>query len=81
MATIKMGGANQIPPAPVNCEADKFENKIRELGVVFACEWFGHDMDSEFTKETIETLCERSGVDIDGNEIDTKDNINFERAF
>jgi hypothetical protein len=59
---MKFGGAGDIPNVQVKCEADVFENAIREIGVVFACEWFGHDEDSDFTKETISTLCERSGV-------------------
>lgn len=69
MGIIKLGGSNHIPQVEVKCRADEFENEIRKIGVVFACEWFGHDMDSEFTKETIEVLCERSGIDIDGNEV------------
>ena len=66
---VKLGGMNQIPQVEVCCKGDEFENEIRKIGVVFACEWFGHDMDSDFTKETIELLCERSGIDIDGNAI------------
>ena len=57
------GNARDIPPAPVRCPADMFENAIREFGVVFCCEWFGHNPDSEFTRETIAALCERSGID------------------
>lgn len=64
---IKLGGAKQIPQVEVKCPNDVFENEIRNIGVVWACEWFGHDMDSEFTKETIKALCESSGIDIDGN--------------
>ena len=60
MTKIPYGGANEIPPVVVKCQADEFENMIRRLGVVFACEWFGHDSYSEFTKETIEILRERS---------------------
>jgi hypothetical protein len=51
-----------IPPVEVKCFADVFENMIREFGVVNACEWFGHQSDSEFTKETIAVLLERSGL-------------------
>lgn len=61
---MKYGGKNEIPPCEVKCPADVFENQIREIGVEFACEWFGHNADSEFTKETISTLCERSGIKI-----------------
>lgn len=39
---------------------DRFENAIREVGVVAACEWFGHRYDSEFTKETARVLAERA---------------------
>jgi len=39
---------------------DRFENAIREFGVVNACEWFGHRADSEFTKESIRVLAERA---------------------
>ena len=41
---------------------DRFENAIREVGVVAACEWFGHGADSEFTKETIRVLDERAAM-------------------
>jgi hypothetical protein len=54
------GKAGAIPPVPVNCPADWFENVIREYGVTAACEWFGHRPDSEFTTETIEILAARS---------------------
>lgn len=40
--------------------SDRFENAIREFGIVAACEWFGHRPDSEFTKETIRVLAERA---------------------
>ena len=59
---IPNGGAGDIPPVEVKCPADEFENVIRHFGVVNACEWFGHDRDSEFTKETIEYLL-KSSVD------------------
>lgn len=39
---------------------DRFENAVREFGVVNACEWFGHRADSEFTKESIRILAERA---------------------
>ena len=59
---MKYGNKNEIPPCEVTCPADVFENAVREIGVEFACEWFGHDADSEFTKKTVKTLCERSGI-------------------
>jgi hypothetical protein len=37
----------------------RFEEAILEVGVVAACEWFGHQADSDFTKETIRILNER----------------------
>jgi hypothetical protein len=61
---MKYGGAGEIPECEVNCKADEFENEIRNIGVVFACEWFGHNSDSDFTRQAIETLCERSGIEI-----------------
>jgi hypothetical protein len=60
MSEIKNGGPGEIPPVPVTCPGDVFENAIRAAGVVNACEWFGHAPDSEFTAETIRTLEERS---------------------
>ena len=54
------GGPKEIPHCKVNCQADAFENHIRDIGVVWACAWFGHDPDSEFTAETIKTLLDRS---------------------
>ena len=63
MTKIPYGGAGQIPPVVVKCPADAFENVIREYGVVFACEWFGHEYNSEFTKETIKELMQRSGIE------------------
>jgi hypothetical protein len=56
MSKIKDGGPGELPAVPVNCPADKWDNDIREFGVVAACEWFGHAPDSQFTKETIEVL-------------------------
>lgn len=41
---------------------DKFEQAIREVGVVSACEWFGHAPDSEFTLDTIKVLAEREAM-------------------
>jgi hypothetical protein len=63
MTKIPYGGPNEIPPAEVRCPNDEFENMIRKYGVVNACEWFGHSFDSEFTKETVEILLERSGIE------------------
>lgn len=60
MSEIKFGGPREIPYAKVKCPMDAFENHIREIGVVTACEWFGYDKDSDFVKETIEILMERT---------------------
>ena len=60
MEKIEFGGAEEIAQAEVECEGDEFENVIRRFGVVAACEWFGHAPDSEFTKEIIRILRERS---------------------
>jgi hypothetical protein len=51
---------DQLELVPELCGADVFENAIRRAGVVYACEWFGHAPDSEFTAETIRVLRERS---------------------
>lgn len=45
---------------PERTPMDRFENAIREVGVVAACEWFGYRYDSEFTKETARVLAERA---------------------
>jgi hypothetical protein len=45
---------------PERTPMDRFENAIREVGVVAACEWFGHTPASEFTRETRRVLAERS---------------------
>ncbi len=63
MTKILYGSPGEIPPVEVKCKADEFENYIREFGVVNACEWFNHSSNSEFTKETIELLLERSGLE------------------
>jgi len=38
---------------------ERFEQEIMKVGVIAACQWFGHSSDSEFTAETIEVLNER----------------------
>lgn len=60
MKEIKHGGPKEIPPVPEHAPIDAFENAIRAVGVVTACEWFGHFPDSEFTRDTITVLIERS---------------------
>ena len=54
---------NPLPLVDERTPGDRFENAIREYGVVAACEWFGHRADSEFTKETAQILAERSAKD------------------
>jgi hypothetical protein len=49
--------ANAIPQVEVKVGCDEFENVIRKCGVGFACEWFGHDRDGHFAKETVNALC------------------------
>lgn len=63
MTEIPYGLPNEIPPAEVRCPMDEFENAIRKIGVVNACEYFGYDAESWFTKETIEWLLQRSGIE------------------
>jgi hypothetical protein len=58
----KYKAGNTIPQVDVNCGCDEFENLIRKLGVAFACEYFGHDYDSDFANETVEMLCKESGI-------------------
>lgn len=54
MSTIPDGGAGAFPQVQVQVPMDEFENAIRKIGVVAACEWFGHAPGSQFTKDTIE---------------------------
>lgn len=61
--SVDYGKPKAIPPVEVKCFGDVFENMVREYGVVNACEWFGHDSESEFTKQTIVCLMERSGLE------------------
>lgn len=55
------GEAWAIPLVDEDTPCAVFENAIRRIGVVFACEWFGHAPDSDFTRETIRVLRKRSG--------------------
>lgn len=52
----------RLNPVIERTPADRFENAIREVGVIAACEWFGHRADSDFTKETQRLLAERSAA-------------------
>lgn len=63
MTKIPCGSPNEIPQVGVACPNDEFESVLRRFGVVNACEWFGWDSDSEFTRETIEYLLQRSGIE------------------
>jgi hypothetical protein len=33
---------------------ERFEAAVLEFGIVSACEWFGHESGSQFTKETLD---------------------------
>lgn len=63
MTSIPYGDPNEIPLVEASCLNDEFENMIRKFGVVNSCEWFGHAYDSEFTKETVEILKQRSRIE------------------
>ena len=78
---MNYGGKNEIPQVKVKVQADVFENAIREIGVEFACEWFGHNADSDFTKATVKTLCERSGIEPDEEHEDWGDNSESETGY
>lgn len=54
------GGPGEIPQVDAKTAGEVFENAIRAIGVVSACEWFGHAPDSEFTRDTIKVLKDRS---------------------
>lgn len=45
-----------LPPVRVKVPSDEWDNIIREWGVGYACEWFGHGYDGEFAKETVDVL-------------------------
>ena len=49
-----------LPPVPVRCPADAFDNAVRLHGIGFCCEWFGHAYDGEFAQETLRVLQERA---------------------
>lgn len=53
---------NETRLVPERVPMDRFENAIREIGVVAACEWFGYSADSDFTKEASRALDERSAI-------------------
>lgn len=48
--------AGVLPEVFEKTPMDEFENSIRRFGVGFACEYFDHDWDSGFAKETVEWL-------------------------
>jgi hypothetical protein len=62
MEKIEFGSAGEIDQVDEKCPMDAFENHIRRIGVVAACEWFDHDRNSDFTMETIRVLKERSNA-------------------
>lgn len=62
MSEIKDGGPGALPPVKVNVPCDEFENAIRAIGVVAACEYFGYGANSEFTETTIAYLRARGAT-------------------
>lgn len=62
MTLFAYGGPMEIPLVKEQTAGDVFENAIRKIGVVSACEWFGHEAESEFTEQTIAILLERSSI-------------------
>ena len=60
--TIEFGSAGEIADVVAVNTGDEFENAIRKYGVVAACEWFGYESDSYFTKSTILVLIARSNA-------------------
>ena len=60
MSAIKDGGPRALAYVFERTPMDEFENAIRRVGVVAACEWFGHAPESAFTKESILVLRARS---------------------
>jgi len=51
-----------LPPVPVKCESDRFDNFIREFGIGFCCEWFGHAFDGDFAEFTVKELQQRNDI-------------------
>lgn len=62
MSKTEFGGPGEIPPVEVNCPCDEFENAIKKIGVVNACEWFGYESFHPFTLATIQDLKEKAGL-------------------
>ena len=62
MSKVLDGNPGDLPPVDAMTPAERFDNAIREFGVVNACEWFGHHSTSEFTKETVDILRSRKGL-------------------
>ena len=60
MSGINDGGPRAIPAVPEHVPMDVFENAIRKVGVVNACEWFGYESTSDFTRDTIKLLRDRA---------------------
>lgn len=62
MSTLRDSGPGDLPPVDVQTTGQRFENAIREYGIVNACEWFGHAPDSGFTQDTISDLRGKQGL-------------------
>lgn len=53
-----------VPEARVNFKTDTewFEHVIMRYGIVAACEWFGHDCDSQFTRDTKQHFAAKDAI-------------------
>ena len=50
----QFGKPNFFPQVEVKVPMDEFENAIRKIGIINACEWFGYPKESQTTRDTIE---------------------------
>lgn len=53
-------GPGALPPVPTKVSADRFDNFVREYGVGYCCQWFGHDYDGDIAEFIFETLKQRN---------------------
>ena len=51
--------ANDIPPIKPMSASDRFENAIKEFGVLEACVWFDSRNRREFAQDVAQTLRKR----------------------
>jgi len=59
---LAYGKPGAIPPVEERFEADRWDNIVREWGVVYACEWFGYAPESPMVEFITRQLMERSGL-------------------